>query len=68
MDQTTDVLNATMLNNLATALIKQGKFQEAAKLFCKANRVERAIEMFTDLRKWEAVSYTHLTLPTILLV
>jgi len=38
---------------VATVLAHQGKFQEAAKLFCKANRVERAIEMFTDLRKWE---------------
>jgi len=38
---------------VATILAYQGKFQEAAKLFCKANRVEKAIEMFTDLRKWE---------------
>lgn len=38
---------------MATVLAYQGKFQEAAKLFCKANRVDKAIEMFTDLRKWE---------------
>merc|ERR1719230_2320065 len=38
---------------IATVLAHQGKFQEAAKLYCKANRVERAIDMFSDLRKWE---------------
>jgi intraflagellar transport protein 122 len=38
---------------IGTVLAYQGKFQEAAKLFCKANRVERAIDMFSDLRKWE---------------
>jgi intraflagellar transport protein 122 len=45
---------------IATVLAHQGKFQEAAKLYCKANRVERAIEMFSDLRKWEeARQYAH---------
>ena len=34
-------------------LAHQGKYQEAAKLYCKANRVERAIDMFSDLRKWD---------------
>ena len=38
---------------IGTVLAYQGKFQEAAKLFCKANRVEKAIDMFSDLRKWE---------------
>ena len=38
---------------IATVLAHQGKFQEAAKLYCKANRVERAIDMFSDLRKWD---------------
>jgi len=38
---------------IATVLAHHGKFQEAAKLYCKANRVERAIDMFSDLRKWE---------------
>ena len=45
---------------VATVLAHQGKFQEAAKLYCKANRIERAIEMFSDLRKWEeARQYAH---------
>ena len=45
---------------IATVLAYQGKFQEAAKLYCKANRVERAIDMFSDLRKWdEARQYAH---------
>ena len=75
---------------IATVLAHQGKFQEAAKLYCKANRVERgmrrglepsdrcrvsgtetharahahatstAIDMFSDLRKWdEARQFAH---------
>ena len=49
---------------IATVLAHQGKLQEAAKLFCKANRVERAIEMFTDLRKWEeARQFAHTASP-----
>ena len=45
---------------VATVLAYQGKFHEAAKLYCKANRVERAIDMFSDLRKWEeARQYAH---------
>ena len=45
---------------IATVLAYQGKFQEAAKLYCKANRVERAIDMFSDLRKWdEARQFAH---------
>ena len=45
---------------VATVLAHQGKFQEAAKLFAKAGRQELAIEMFTDLRKWEeARQYSH---------
>ena len=45
---------------MATVLAYQGKLQEAARLYCKANRVERAIDMFSDLRKWEeARQYAH---------
>jgi len=45
---------------IATVLAHQGKLQEAARLYCKANRVERAIDMFSDLRKWdEARQYAH---------
>jgi len=45
---------------IATVLAYQGKLQEAARLFCKANRVERAIDMYSDLRKWEeARQYAH---------
>jgi intraflagellar transport protein 122 len=31
----------------------QGKYQEAAKMYAKANRVERAMEMFSDLRQFD---------------
>ena len=49
---------------VATVLAYQGKLQEAAKLFCKANRVERAIDMFADLRKWdEARQFAHNATP-----
>ena len=45
---------------IAHVLAHMGKFQEAAKLYCKANRVEKAIDMFSDLRKWEeARQYAH---------
>ena len=45
---------------MATVLAHMGKFQEAAKMFCKANRVERAIGMYSDLRRWdEARQYAH---------
>jgi hypothetical protein len=37
-----------------------GKFQEAAKLFSQANRVERAIAMYSDLCRWdEARQFAH---------
>ena len=43
-----------------TVMAYAGKFQEAAKLFTKANRADLAIEMFTDLRRWdEARAYSH---------
>lgn len=49
---------------IATVLAYQGKLQEAARLFCKANRVERAIDMYSDLRKWEeARQYAHSASP-----
>jgi len=49
---------------VATVLAHQGKFQEAAKMFSKAGRVERAIEMFSDLRQWdEAKQYSHTANP-----
>ena len=31
----------------------QGKYQEAAKLFAKADRVDKAMEMFSDLRQFD---------------
>ena len=31
----------------------QGKYQDAAKMYGKANRVEKAMEMFSDLRQFE---------------
>eukprot|EP00735_Rhodelphis_limneticus_P013896 TRINITY_DN7858_c0_g1::TRINITY_DN7858_c0_g1_i1::g.23657::m.23657 TRINITY_DN7858_c0_g1::TRINITY_DN7858_c0_g1_i1::g.23657 ORF type:complete len:1206 (-),score=375.70,sp/A8WGF4/IF122_XENTR/55.15/0.0,WD40/PF00400.27/1e+02,WD40/PF00400.27/1.8e-10,WD40/PF00400.27/5.9e+02,WD40/PF00400.27/14,WD40/PF00400.27/0.33,WD40/PF00400.27/13,WD40/PF00400.27/0.039,WD40/PF00400.27/1.9e+02,Coatomer_WDAD/PF04053.9/43,Coatomer_WDAD/PF04053.9/56,Coatomer_WDAD/PF04053.9/70,Coatomer_WDAD/PF04053.9/0.32,Coatomer_WDAD/PF040 len=34
-------------------LAYQGKYQEAAKMFAKANKADKAIEMFTDLRQWD---------------
>jgi intraflagellar transport protein 122 len=38
---------------LGEILAYQGLYQEAAKAFSKAGRVDKAIEMFTDLRQWE---------------
>jgi len=38
---------------LAEALAYQGKFHEAAKMFAKANRVDKAMEMFSDLRQFD---------------
>ena len=31
----------------------QGKYQEAAKMYAKADRVEKAMEMFSDLRQFD---------------
>ena len=45
---------------IATVLAHMGKFQEAAKLFSQANRVERAIAMYSDLCRWdEARQFAH---------
>ena len=49
---------------LAEALAYQGKFHEAAKMFAKANRVDKAMEMFSDLRQFDeakkwAEEYAH---------
>lgn len=38
---------------LAEVLANQGKFQDAAKLFTSAGRIERAMEMFSDLRQYD---------------
>jgi intraflagellar transport protein 122 len=34
----------------------QGRFQEAAKLFSKTGQVAKAVEMWSDLRKWDEAS------------
>eukprot|EP00965_Chrysotila_dentata_P221508 6192415-Pleurochrysis_carterae.AAC.2 len=45
---------------IATVLAYQGKYQEAARMYAKANRVDKAIELFTDLRMWDAAKqYSH---------
>jgi len=38
---------------LGDILAYQGKFKEAAKVYCAANQRRKAIEMFLDLRNWE---------------
>eukprot|EP00854_Cymbomonas_tetramitiformis_P014886 gene14886-17599_t len=38
---------------LAEILAYQGRYQEAAKMYAKCNRVELAMEMFSDLRQFE---------------
>ena len=38
---------------LAEILAYQGRYQEAAKLYKKCGHVEKAIDMFSDLRQWE---------------
>lgn len=44
----------------AVVLAHQGKYQEAAKVWAKAGQVEKAIEMFSDLRMWsEAKQFSH---------
>ncbi len=44
----------------ATVLAYCGKYQEAAKLWAKVGKVDRAIEMYSDLRMWEeAKQYSH---------
>ena len=37
----------------AESFAYQGKFQEAAKVFAKAGRVDKAMEMFSDLRQFD---------------
>lgn len=39
--------------HLAMVMAYQGRFQEAAKLYAKFGHVERAVDMFSDLRQWE---------------
>lgn len=41
--------------HMVTALVAafQGRFGEAAAQFCAANEHQKAIDMYTDLRKWE---------------
>ena len=39
--------------HLAQVYAYQGRYQDAAKLFSKAGGVQKAIDMFSDLRKWE---------------
>ena len=36
----------------ADAVSLQGRYQEAARMFSKHGQVERAMEMFTDLRQF----------------
>ena len=36
----------------AYAMSLQGRYQEAARMFSKHGQVERAMEMFTDLRQF----------------
>jgi len=38
---------------VAEVLAFQGKYQEAAKLYAKADRVDKAMEMFSDLRQFD---------------
>jgi len=41
-------------------LAYQGKYQEAATAWSRAGKVDRAIEMFSDLRMWDAAKqYSH---------
>jgi len=45
---------------VGVVLAFQGKYQEAAKAWAKAGKVDRAIEMFSDLRMWDAAKqYSH---------
>ncbi|KAG8465049.1 hypothetical protein KFE25_012412 [Diacronema lutheri] len=37
----------------ADVLAHQGKFAEAARLYAKAGRADRAVAMFTELRQWD---------------
>ena len=41
--------------HIVTALVAafQGRFQEASNQFCAAKEHQKAIDMFTDLRKWD---------------
>ena len=39
--------------HLAEILAYQGKYQDAAKMYAKANHVQKAMEMFSDLRQFE---------------
>ena len=34
----------------------QGRFAEAAKIYSKTDQVPKAVEMFSDLRKWDEAS------------
>lgn len=45
--------NADQVLFEAEVLAYQGRFHDAAKLLCKANHVDKAIQMFSDLRKWD---------------
>lgn len=38
---------------LAEILAYQGQYQDAAKVYSRAGHVDKAIDMFTDLRQWE---------------
>lgn len=39
---------------LAEVLAHQGHYEEASRAFSRANAVDKAVQMYTDLRMWEA--------------
>ena len=39
--------------HLAEVMAYQGRYQDAAKIFSKCGEAQKAIDMFSDLRKWE---------------